>query len=263
MPLSRRALLRASAVAALTAASSPAGSPDGRPPAATGTTSSSSPSATESLAAGTPGAPASVEPAGPATEVRHGPRTVPAVALTFHGNGEVTLARQLLRELERRGVPGSVLAVGSWLQAEPAMAARIMAGGHDLGNHTLHHYPMRDLGSRAAFDEIAGCARVLHRTSGSRGRWFRASGTQATTPTIRRAAGRAGYQQCVSYDVDGLDWRDPPTSTVVRAVLDGARPGSIVSLHLGHPVTLAALPEILDGLQTSKLQPVTLTDLLG
>ena len=95
------------------------------------------------------------------------------------------------------------------------------------------------------------------------GRWFRASGTQATTPTIRRAAARAGYDRCISYDVDGLDWQDPSTSTVVRAVLDGARGGSIISLHLGHPVTVAALPEILDGLRARSLQPVTLTELLG
>ncbi len=157
--------------------------------------------------------------------MRHGDRTSGLVALTFHGNGEVTLAEQLLRVLERHDVHGSVLAVGSWLQASPQMAARIIRGGHDLGNHTLHHYPMRDLAARAALDEVEGCARVLQHTAGSRGTWFRASGTQATTPTIRRAAARAGYDRCISYDVDGLDWQDPSADTVVRAVLDGARAG--------------------------------------
>jgi peptidoglycan/xylan/chitin deacetylase (PgdA/CDA1 family) len=67
----------------------------------------------------------------------------------------------------------------------------------------------------------------------------------------------------VSYDVDGLDWRDPPRSTVVTAVLSGARPGSIVSLHLGHPVTVGALPAVLDGLHSRGLRPVTLTELLA
>jgi peptidoglycan/xylan/chitin deacetylase (PgdA/CDA1 family) len=185
------------------------------------------------------------------------------VALTFHGNGDVTLARRLLGELEKGGVHGSVLAVGTWLKAEPAMAHRILDAGHDLGNHTLNHYPMRTLAARAAFDEIDGCARVLDSTTGSRGVWFRASGTQVTTPTIRRAAGRAGYDRCISYDVDGLDWQDPSASTVVNAVLTGARRGSIVSLHLGHPVTLSALPDILDGLHSQRLRPVTLTELLG
>jgi len=46
-------------------------------------------------------------------------------------------------------------------------------------------------------------------------------------------------------------------------VLDGARGGSIISLHLGHPVTVTALPDILRGLRARRLKPVTLTELLG
>jgi len=35
-----------------------------------------------------------------------------------------------------------------------------------------------------------------------------------------------------------------------------------VSLHLGHQVTLKALPQILSGLTAKRLKPVTLTELL-
>lgn len=259
MPLSRRAFLRASAAAALTAACSPR--PDAAPTDRTATRSAATPSGRSPAAS----RPSTIDPqtARRTVEVRHGSRTSPLVALTFHGNGDVSLARRLLGVLEKAGVHGTVLAVGTWLKAEPAMAGWILDAGHDLGNHTLHHYPMRSLAAGAAFDEIEGCARVLRSTSGSRGAWFRASGTQLTTPTIRRAAGRAGYDRCISYDVDGLDWQDPSARTVVKAVLDGARRGSIVSLHLGHPVTLTALPDILDGLRSQHLRPVTLTELLG
>ena len=196
-------------------------------------------------------------------EVRHGPRTSTQVALTFHGAGDVALAEALLSRLEKRKVQATVMAVGTWLQAQPRMARRILRGGHDLGNHTLHHYPMRGLSGASADAEVEGGARVLRRTSGSRGAFFRASGTQVTTPTIRHAAALAGYDRCVSYDVDGLDWQDPSASTVVRAVLDNSRGGSIISLHLGHPVTVAALPAILDGLDAAGLVPVTLSELLA
>jgi peptidoglycan/xylan/chitin deacetylase (PgdA/CDA1 family) len=185
------------------------------------------------------------------------------IALTFHGNGDPQLAERLLRLLESRHARGTVLAVGTWLATNPSMAARITDAGHELGNHTQHHLPMRGLTATHAYTEIKGCADELRARTGSIGTWFRASGTQRTTPTIRRAAARAGYGQCVSYDVDGLDWRDPPTATVVRAVLSGVRNGSIVSLHLGHPVTVDALPAILDRLPSRGLRPVTLTELLG
>jgi len=46
-------------------------------------------------------------------------------------------------------------------------------------------------------------------------------------------------------------------------VLRLTRPGSIVSLHLGHAGTVTALPAILHGLARRGLRPVTLTGLLG
>jgi peptidoglycan/xylan/chitin deacetylase (PgdA/CDA1 family) len=187
---------------------------------------------------------------------------VPKVALTFHGNGDPALARTLLDQVERAGALISVFVVGTWLVSHPEMARRILQGKHDLGNHTMHHKPMRQLGAAEAHREVGDCAAVLRRTAGSEGRWFRASGTQQTTPVIRAAATASGYATCVSYDVDGLDWKDPDAATVRRAVLDDVKPGSIVSLHLGHPVTVEALPAILSGLSAKRLQPVTLTQLL-
>jgi peptidoglycan/xylan/chitin deacetylase (PgdA/CDA1 family) len=198
-----------------------------------------------------------------AVEVSHGPRSVPKIALTFHGNGEPALARILLNQVERAGARISVFVVGTWLASHPEMAQRVLQGKHDLGNHTMHHKPMRRLAAAEAHREVGDCAAVLRRTAGSPGRWFRASGTQQTTPVIRAAATAAGYATCVSYDVDGLDWKDPSAETVRRAVLGAVEPGSIVSLHLGHQVTIEALPAILVGLSAKRLKPVTLTELLG
>jgi peptidoglycan/xylan/chitin deacetylase (PgdA/CDA1 family) len=197
-----------------------------------------------------------------AAEVMHGPRTVRQVALTFHASGNPALAERLLNLVERAEVRISVFAVGTWLIAHPEMAQRVLRGGHDLGNHTMHHRSMRRLVSAEAHREVAECAEVLRRLTGTPGRWFRASGTHRTTPLIRAAAAAAGYDTCVSYDVDGRDSRDPPPSAVVRAVLDGVQPGSIISLTFGHRSTLTALPPILRGLAKRRLAPVPLSDLL-
>jgi hypothetical protein len=50
---------------------------------------------------------------------------------------------------------------------------------------------------------------------------------------------------------------------VVSTVLGLTQPGSIISLHLGHPGTVAALPAIMRGLARRGLRPVTLTELLS
>ena len=126
------------------------------------------------------------------------------------------------------------------------MAHRVTRAGHDLGNHTLHHYPMRDLPRRARPRRGRGLrpGAAAHRPE-----------SRDLVPRLRhpghdrrRSAGPLpgpATTAASSYDVDGLDWQDPSADTVVRAVLDDARGGSIISLHLGHPVTVAALPAIL------------------
>lgn len=196
-------------------------------------------------------------------EVGSGPRTGNAIALTFHGAGDGALARELLALVDRAGVTVTVLAVGTWLKQQPATARAFLASGHELGNHTMNHLEMKQLSATTAEREIEGCRAELEKVTGSPQRWFRASGTQHTTARIRAAAGRAGYQRCLSYDVDGLDWQDPSASTVTAAVLDGATAGSVVSLHLGHRVTVEALPAILTGLRRKRLTAVGVSQLLA
>jgi peptidoglycan/xylan/chitin deacetylase (PgdA/CDA1 family) len=97
--------------------------------------------------------------------------------------------------------------------------------------------------------------------TGEPGSFFRQSSAQNSTPLIRAVAGSLGYRTCLSYDIDGLDWMDPSVATVRQAVAT-ASAGSVVSLHLGHPVTIAALPGILDDLTARGLAPVTASRLL-
>jgi len=173
------------------------------------------------------------------------------------------MADALLAEAEQAGARVTVLAVGSWLGQYPQIARRVLRGGHDLGNHTMHHLDIKAMNASGTYAEIAGCARRLHALTGSIGRWFRPSQTQYSTPLIEREARKAGYQTCVSYDVDSLDYTDPGPDAVVSTVLRLTRSGSIISLHLGHPGTVTALPAIVRGLASRGLRPVTLTELLS
>ncbi|MFG2136694.1 polysaccharide deacetylase family protein [Streptomyces sp. NPDC048650] len=200
-------------------------------------------------------------PGGPA-QITHGPRDGRAVALTFHGRGDPKLASALLGEAERAGARVTVLAIGDWLDEQPAMARRILDGGHELGNHTMHHRNICAMPAADAYAEITRCADRLHRLTGSIGSWFRPSQAQRATDLVTRLARRAGYPHVLSYDLDSLDSTDPGAPAVRRTVLDGIGPGSVVSLHLGHAGTVAALPPILDGLRRRGLRAVTTTELM-
>lgn len=206
-------------------------------------------------------------PAGPPAsitlEVDHGPRTTDALALTFHGAGDPTVADGVLRVLERFGAPSTVFAVGTWLDTFPHMGRRILDGGHDLGNHTYQHLPMGALDAATAYSQIARGSAAIMRCTGQAARWFRPSGIVHATPRILAAANRAGFEHCIGYDVDPADYTDPGARLVTARTLRSARAGAIVSLHLGHAGTLTALPAVLRGLDAMHLEAVPLTVLLS
>jgi peptidoglycan/xylan/chitin deacetylase (PgdA/CDA1 family) len=196
-------------------------------------------------------------------ELETGPRDRSNVALTFHGQGDPKLVRQLLVELENGAARVTVLAVGTWLSAEPAIARRVLDGGHELGNHTENHLAIAHMPASQAYAEINTCAQTLKRLTGSIGRWFRPSQTQHATGTIEAQATRVGYPTCLSYDVDSLDYTDPGADAVIHNTLASVGNGSIVSLHFGHVDTVTAMPGLLDGLRRKGLRPVTVTELMS
>jgi len=194
-------------------------------------------------------------------EVSHAAWVSDAVALTFHGDGPPALADALLAEAERGGARLTVLAVGRWLGRYPQMAERVLHGGHELGNHTENHLAIDRMSESLAYSEIEQCANRLEKLTGSRGRWFRQSQGQHASPEVLTAAQRAGYTTLLSYDLDPLDYTDPGSNAVVHHVLSRIQGGDVVSMHLGHPGTVTALPLILDGLRQRGLRAVTASEL--
>lgn len=232
---------------------SAAGAPSGSAASSTAAASSSSSS---SSAAATGGVPTGAD-------ITAGPATSTGVALTFHGAGDPKITQDVVRELASAGALITVMAIGTWLAEDPQMAKLLLDHGHELGNHTWSHRDMPSLSAADTTAEVQRAAAELKALTGSPGRWFRPSATSASTPQIRAAATAAGYGACLMYDVDPMDNRDPGSAAITSRLLGAVRPGSIVSLHLGHAGTRDALPAVLDGLRQKGLQAVTASQLLG
>jgi len=231
-PLDRRTVLRAAAAASLLAvvdacggkpaAQTPSTRPSSIPPdsAAAPTTTTAAPTiptatittatittvATPSTAATTVRsatvAPTTVAPTSsttprvagaPAAYVAHGGTNSDAVALTFHLGGDPALVTQLLDLMRDSQLRVTVFAIGSWITAHPDQGHRVVADGHELGNHTEHHLSMLDLSRDQVRAEIVDGGQALVPFIGSIGRWFRPSGTDVPSQLILEEAGRAGY----------------------------------------------------------------------
>jgi peptidoglycan/xylan/chitin deacetylase (PgdA/CDA1 family) len=195
-------------------------------------------------------------------DISHGIRSRHEVALTFHGAGDLLIAHKLLAIAKKTKTPITVMAVGSWLNSNPGIGREILDGGHDLGNHTLNHRTMTTLTLKEAMAEVAKGRSAIMKSVGKSSKLFRPSGTQKSNEIIRKAAGASGYANCITYDVDTLDYQDPSAKAIVGNCMRSVQNGSIVSLHFGHAHTVTALPLLIQALHGRGLTPVTVSTLL-
>lgn len=269
MTTSRRSLLAALAGGAVLGATScatdrSADARSGRPSSASSpgsrsdTTSTPGPTTTPATAPTTPGR---------ARFVSSGPTDNGRVALTFHTDGDPGLAQQMLDVMSARHVTVTAFVVGAWLRRHPDWAAKLLDAGHELSNHTMHHLGFPKLTPTEMTAEIVGCRDALQELTGSPGVFFRpsgtANGTDRPSEAVLTAAADAGYATVLGFDVDPFDYKDPGSAAVIQRTLTGVRAGSVVSLHFGHPGTIAALPQIVDGIRAKGLEPGTASRLLA
>ena len=194
--VSRRALLGLGAVAlgSVAAACSRATRGPDQATSSAETSPTGSRTGTSSLGSSRPAARPTAR--APAVEIAHGTRTRMEVALTFHGAGDPQIARDLLAIFAAHAAKVTVLAVGSWLAANPSIAREILTGGHDVGNHTYNHL---DIDSLDAASARAG-DRALSRRAADAGRLRR-----GLLPTLPDAARHdAGAAACRRRRVSGV-----------------------------------------------------------
>ena len=199
------------------------------------------------------------------------------VALTFDDGPDAAWTPAVLDVLRSRHVPATFFVIGANGLAQPGLLERMVAEGHEIGNHSYTHPNFADLSARATRLELNATERLIEAYTGRSTRLFRAPYFGDAEPTTADELGPAlaaqqdGYVN-VGLHVDPGDWTRPGADAIVAravaAVLAGnrTRSGQIVLLHDGggdRAQTLAALPRIIDALHARGFRFVTASELAG
>ena len=150
-----------------------------------------------------------------------------AIVLTYDdGPGEELTAR-MLDLLGARQVKATFFALGGNVRLRPALAARIVAEGHDLGSHTHNHSnAWKTLPWTAAIDVDNGVKAINQ--AGGRGTFFRAPFGKLTLASLVHGA-LAGLDYAW-WTIDSRDsWARRDIADVEREIT--AKGGGVLLMH--------------------------------
>ncbi len=185
------------------------------------------------------------------------------VALTFDDGPRPVITEAILDILARHQVKASFFMMGRSIERNRALAARVLAEGHELGNHSYSH-PRLVLKSTAFIEEELAKTDALLRELGVKGEiLFRAPHCKKLVglPWVLSRQGR----KHITFDVVPYDDATQDEDLIVSRVLEATRPGSIILLHDGgreKPGTVKATERIIEALKSRGYRFVTVSELL-
>lgn len=182
------------------------------------------------------------------------------IALTFDSGWIYEYTPALLDILSEAGVVATFFNRGKWAEANPDLLKRMVKEGHLIGNHSYTHPYMDKLSLAEVAKEIAQASIVLEELAGYKP-WLYRPPYGSCSPTIRQALAEHGYVYSVMWTIDTHDWKDPGVQYIANRVINNAKDGAIVLMHVGAPQTLQALPVIINWLKDKDFEFVLVDEL--
>lgn len=162
-----------------------------------------------------------------------GDRTRNLVALTFD-DGPSESTPELLDVLDSVGVRATFFLVGRNVRRLPAVARKIRAAGHEIGNHSDSHVRLDFRSPEFIYRELALAQESIKQTTGTTPAYFRAP-YGVRWFGLRQALERL-HLSGVMWTAIGLDWK--LSAEQIRARLSrAAENGAIFCLHDGRGLT--------------------------
>ena len=199
------------------------------------------------------------------------------IALTFDDGPDATWTPKILDILKAEKVPAAFFIIGSNAEANPGLVQRMLAEGHEIGNHTFTHPNLAVTPSQAVKLELNATQRLFQALTGRSLRLFRPPYLGDAEPSDFSDMEPVAVAQSMGYltvgeHVDPLDWQSPPPDQIIQRTLDQVHavrpdmPRNIILLHDAggdRAQTVAALPGLIERLKTEGYQFVPVSELAG
>ena len=169
--------------------------------------------------------------------------------LTFDAGYENGCTEKILDILKEQNVPAAFFLVGNYLQKNPDLVRRMVAEGHTVGNHTMHHYDMSKLTSLEDFKKELTDLEALYKevTGQEMPRYYRPPQGIYSEENLAMAR-KLGYRT-VFWSLAYVDWNNDSQPTKEEAfakLLPRIHPGAVVLLHSTSQTNAQILGELIE-----------------
>ena len=169
--------------------------------------------------------------------------------LTFDAGYENGCTAKILDTLKEKQVPAAFFLVGNYIRQSPDLVQRMVAEGHTVGNHTMHHYDMSRLSDKAAFSkELTDLEALYKETVGQElPKYYRPPQGIYSEENLKMAQ-ELGYKT-LFWSLAYVDWNNdaqPTREAAFAKLLPRTHNGAVVLLHSTSKTNAEILGELID-----------------
>jgi peptidoglycan-N-acetylglucosamine deacetylase len=186
----------------------------------------------------------------------------PYIAMTFDDGPSPETTPRLLDILKQRNIKATFFMIGQNAEHNPAIVQRILAEGHEIGNHSWTHPQLSKLSDERVTEEINQTQAAIKNACGYTPVLLRPPYGAITARQKQWIEQQFGLSVII-WSVDPFDWKRPGASVIEQRILAGARPGAIILSHDIHKQTVDAMPATLDALAAKGFKFVTVSQLIA
>ena len=151
------------------------------------------------------------------------------VALTFDDGPSPIWTPQVLDELKRADVKATFFMLGVHVERYPEVARRVLAEGHEIGNHTYDHHVLLYYKLGDLEKEIKGAEKAIKIVTGQTTRYFRPPKAWLTAAEKQKIEDM-GYK-VVLWSLNSKDWVTFHDKQITSYILKHIQPGDIILFH--------------------------------
>jgi peptidoglycan/xylan/chitin deacetylase (PgdA/CDA1 family) len=182
--------------------------------------------------------------------------------MTFDDGPSAVLTPRLLDILKQRNIKATFYVVGKCAKAYPHIIRRILAEGHEIGNHTWDHKALSSLSDEQVRKELKMTEDAVFEASGYRMRSMRPP-YGATNLRLNQMWFKEFGYPTMMWSVDPLDWKNRNSATVTSRIVNSVHKGAIILAHDIHGTTVNAMPSTFDQILAKGYRFLTVGQLLN